>query len=79
MYKLIMLVGVEVFDWFKKRLGSAADGRCGDVEVDIEFDICEFMILVFCVCEYFFDKYGCVFVYVYYNGNSVNVEIVLVG
>ena len=78
-YKPITPAGVEAFDWLKKRLGSAADGRCGDVEVDIEFDTCEFMTSVSRAREYSLDKYGRVLAYVYHNGNSVNVETVLAG
>jgi len=70
--------GQESFDWLKKRLGAALDGRCGNVEIDLEFDTCTFMSISR-ARECSMDKYGRMLAYAHLDGSNVNVDLVRAG
>ena len=69
--------GQESFDWLKKRLGAARDGRCGNVEIDLEFDTCAFMSISARECS--MDKYGRMLAYAHLEGSNVNIDLVRAG
>ena len=70
--------GQESFDWLKKRLGAARDGRCGNVEIDLEFDTCAFMSISR-ARECSMDKYGRMLAYAHLEGSNVNIDLVRAG
>jgi len=79
-YKPVTAAGAEAATWLKKRLGAAADGRCGDVAVDLEFDVATSdERSIERAREVSQDAYGRTLAYVWKDGQNINVDVCLSG
>ena len=79
-YKPVTAAGIDAASWFKKRLGAANDGRCGDVPVDIEFDVSmKNEGSIERAREVSVDAYGRLLAYVWKDGTNINVDALMSG